>query len=88
MQPRNSWKSRCLATLVAGWFGAAIAAPADDLREAQRLYTQGRAAPALEKVDSFLKVQPRDPQGRFLRGLILTDQKRVAEAIQVFTGLT
>jgi Flp pilus assembly protein TadD len=88
MHQRNSWKSRWLATLVAAWFGAAIAAPADDLREAQRLYTQGRAGPALEKVDSFLKVQPRDPQGRFLKGLILTDQKRVAEAIQVFTGLT
>src|SRR5690349_23655049 len=88
MQQRNSWWSRWLATVIAAWFGVAFAAPADDLREAQRLYTQGKQAPALEKVDAFLKAQPRDPQGRFLKGLILTEQKRTAEAIQVFTGLT
>src|SRR5690349_881383 len=88
MQQRNSWWSRWLATVIAAWFGVAFAAPADDLREAQRLYTQGKQAPALEKVDAFLKAQPRDPQGRFLKGLILTEQKKTAEAIQVFTGLT
>src|SRR4029079_19552030 len=88
MQQRNSWWSRWLATVIAAWFGVAFAAPADDLREAQRLYTQGKQAPALEKVDAFLKAPPRDPQGRFLKGLILTEQKKTAEAIQVFTGLT
>jgi len=88
MHQRNSWKSRWLAAIAAAWFGVAFAAPADDLREAQRLYTQGKQAPALEKVDAFLKAQPRDPQGRFLKGLILTEQKKTAEAIQVFTGLT
>ncbi len=67
---------------------AAFAAPADDLKEAQKLYGQGKLAPALEKVDGFLKSAPRDPQGRFLKGLVLTEQKRVPEAIQVFTGLT
>jgi tetratricopeptide (TPR) repeat protein len=88
MQQRNSWRSRWLAVLVAAWFGTALAAPADDLREAQRLYQGGRAGPALEKVDAFLKAQPREPQGRFLKGLILTELKRTPEAIQVFTGLT
>ena len=82
---------RFAATLFAAWLGAAtfaIAAPADDLREAQKLYSQGKLQPALEKVDVFLKAMPRDPQGRFLRALVLTEQKRVPEAIQVFTGLT
>ena len=88
MLQRNPMTSRLFATLAAVWFGAAIAAPADDLREAQRLYAQGRVQPALEKIDVFLKAQPRDPQGRFLRGLLLTEQKRIPEAIQVFTGLT
>jgi tetratricopeptide (TPR) repeat protein len=81
-------RSRVLAMLAAGCIGVAVAAPADDLREAQRLYSQGKSQPALEKVEGFLKAQPRDPQGRFLKGLLLTDQKRVPEAIQVFTGLT
>ena len=82
------FRSRVLAAVVASFIGTALAAPADDLREAQRLYSQGKSQPALEKVEAFLKTQPRDPQGRFLKGLALTDQKRVPEAIQVFTGLT
>ena len=56
--------------------------------EAQRLYGQQKLQPALDKVDAFLKGMPRDPQGRFLKGLLLTEQKRIPEAIQVFTGLT
>ncbi len=80
--------TRLAAALTAAWIGAVFAAPADDLREAQKLYGQGKMQPALEKVDGFLKVQPRDPQARFLKGLLLTEQKRVPEAIQVFVGLT
>jgi tetratricopeptide (TPR) repeat protein len=77
-----------LAAVLLALAGAVLAAPADDLREAQKLYGQGRYAPAMEKVDAYLKAQPREPQGRFLKGLILTEQKKVNEAIQVFTGLT
>jgi tetratricopeptide (TPR) repeat protein len=85
---RKSIKSLVLAALAAGWFGVSYAAPADDLKEAQRLYSQGKSQPALEKVDAFLKAQPKDPQGRFLKGLVLTEQKRISDAIDVFTGLT
>jgi tetratricopeptide (TPR) repeat protein len=91
MLHRTLMKPRLAAILVAMALGASpavLAAPADDLKEAQKLYGQGKLAPALEKVDGFLKSAPRDPQGRFLKGLVLTEQKRVPEAIQVFTGLT
>jgi tetratricopeptide (TPR) repeat protein len=77
-----------LAALFVAFVGAVAAAPADDLREAQKLYGQGKLHPAMEKVEAYLKSQPREPQGRFLKGLILTEQKNVPEAIQVFTGLT
>ncbi|MBL0140607.1 MAG: tetratricopeptide repeat protein [Betaproteobacteria bacterium] len=76
------------AALAVALVGAAVAAPADDLREAQKLYGQGKLQPALDKVDAYLKVQPREPQGRFLKGLVLTEQKKTNEAIQVFTALT
>lgn len=66
----------------------ALAAPADDLKEAQKLYGQGKLQPALDKVEAFLKTSPKDPQGRFLEGLVLTEQKRTDDAIKVFTGLT
>ena len=68
--------------------GLAWAAPAEDLREAQKLYGQGKLPDALAKVDAVLAGQPKDPQARFLRGLVLTDQKRYPDAIQVFTKLT
>ena len=91
MLHRIALKTRLAAALFAatlGAAGAASAAPADDLREAQKLYGQQKLQPALDKVEAFLKAMPRDPQGRFLKGLLLTEQKRVPEAIQVFTGLT
>jgi tetratricopeptide (TPR) repeat protein len=66
----------------------ALAAPADDLKDAQKLYSQGKLQPSLDKVEAFLKTSPKDPQGRFLKGLVLTEQKRTDDAIKVFTGLT
>ncbi len=63
-------------------------AQSDDLQEATRLLRQGQSAQALEKVNQFLSAKPRDAQGRFLRGLILVEQNKTAEAISVFTKLT
>jgi len=86
--PIQTRLAAALFVAMLGAAGSACAAPADDLREAQKLYGQQKLQPALDKVDAFLKTTPRDPQGRFLRGLLLTEQKRIPEAIQVFTGLT
>jgi len=91
MLQRNPMLSRLAAAIAVALIGAASPAwpaPADDLREAQKLYGQGKVQPAMEKVDQFLKAQPRDPQGRFLKGLLLTEQHRTDDAIKVFTGLT
>ena len=49
---------------------------------------QNQLPQALEKVDQYISSKPKDAQGRFLRGLILTDLGRPAEAIAVFTKLT
>ena len=83
---------RLAAGFAAAWLAiaatAALAAPADDLKDAQKLYGQGKLQPALDKVEVFLKTSPKDPQGRFLKGLVLTEQKRTDDAIKVFQGLT
>ncbi len=68
--------------------GVAIAGPAEDTKEATRLYQQGKVDQALAKVNGALAQQPKDAQGRFLKGLIFTEQKKTVEAIQIFTGLT
>src|SRR5688572_8716118 len=86
------WITRRLAAVLAaavlGAAAPASAAPADDFRDAQKLYGQGKLQPALEKVEAFLGAQPKDAPGRFLKGILLTELKRSADAIQVFAALT
>ncbi|MDX2217857.1 MAG: tetratricopeptide repeat protein [Burkholderiales bacterium] len=66
----------------------AWAGPLEDRAEAISLYRAGKIDAASTKINAFLAAQPKDPQGRFVKGLILTEQKKVNEAIQVFTALT
>jgi Flp pilus assembly protein TadD len=67
---------------------AAVAAHADDYLDVNTLLRQGKAAEALTKADAYIAGKPRDPQMRFLRGVILTEQGKQAEAITAFTQLT
>ena len=69
-------------------FAAIATAQNDDFAEAGKLFRGGQQAQALERVDNFLKANPKDARGRFLKGLILTEQSKQAEAIRVFTALT
>lgn len=78
-----------LRALVLGLaLGAALPAMADNLPEVQRLIKQGQYSQALEKVDAYLSGKPKDAQGRFLKGLILTEMGKPNEAVAVFTKLT
>lgn len=61
---------------------------ADNLPDIQRLIKQGQYPQALEKVDSYLSSRPKDAQGRFLKGLILTEMNKPSDAIGVFTKLS
>ena len=67
--------------------GAARAQDAD-LTEVSKLLRQGQLNQAMERVEKVLASKPRDAQARFLRGLILTEQNKTADAIDVFTRLT
>jgi len=61
---------------------------ADEVGDASLLFKQGQRSQALEKVNDYLASKPKDAQARFLKGLILTEQGKTAEAIKIFTGLT
>lgn len=65
----------------------ALANP-DGIQDASQLFRQGRHAGALAKIDAYLAGNPKDAQGRFLKGLILTELNRYQEAIKVFSDLT
>jgi tetratricopeptide (TPR) repeat protein len=64
------------------------AAHADDYSDVNALLRQGKADEALAKADAYIAGKPRDPQMRFLRGVILTEQGKQAEATATFTQLT
>lgn len=63
-------------------------AQSDDLQEASQLFKQQQFDRALDRVNAYLSTRPKDARGRFLKGLILTEQNKPAEAIAVFTALT
>ena len=60
----------------------------NDFQDATLLYRDGQYGPALERVDAWLKARPKDARGRFLRGMILTQQKKIDDAVRVYTDLT
>ncbi|HEX5863026.1 MAG TPA: tetratricopeptide repeat protein [Casimicrobiaceae bacterium] len=59
-----------------------------DLAEAARLIREGQYAPALAKIDSVLAADGKNPQGRFLKGVVQTDQAETEAAIATFQALT
>ncbi|MRR51073.1 MAG: tetratricopeptide repeat protein [Rhodocyclaceae bacterium] len=83
---RGSLRRLLLAACVCASFAAP--ARADTLQDISKLLKQGQQAQALEQVDKYLAGKPKDAQGRFLKGLILTEMNRTPDAIAVFTKLT
>src|SRR2546421_9028443 len=61
---------------------------ADELQDIDALVKQGQHAKALERVNQYLAQKPREPKGRFIKGLILAEQNKGAEAIEVFAALS
>ena len=66
----------------------ALPALAQDAEEAEKLFKAGQHQQALERVNRFLSSNPRDAKARFLKGVILTEQGKTKEAIEIFTKLT
>lgn len=60
---------------------------ADENDQVAKLYKQGNLAKALEQADAYLALKPTDAQMRFHKGLILTEQKKTADAIRIFSSL-
>jgi tetratricopeptide (TPR) repeat protein len=69
-------------------FSLASATHADTLTDIAKLLKQGQQTQALDQVDKYLASKPKDAQGRFLRGLILTELNKTGDAIAVFQKLT
>jgi tetratricopeptide (TPR) repeat protein len=77
------------ALLLASACGLALPAlAAVEHDEVDRLMQAGKLDEAMSRADAFLKDKPKDPQMRFLKGVIQLDTGKRAEAIAAFTQLT
>ena len=61
---------------------------ADDYADVSRLMRAGQYAEAMTKSDQYLATKPKDPQMRFLRGVIQTETGKTNDAIATFTQIT
>src|SRR5437763_1556054 len=86
--PRNPLRGGLMALVALIAFAALPLARADDVQDAQKLLKAGEKQQALEKVNRALAANPKDPQARFLKGLIFTEQGKQQEAIDIFSKLT
>lgn len=67
---------------------ATSTAYADDYADVNILMRAGKLAEALTKADQYLAGKPRDPQMRFIKGVIQTETGKPADAIATFTQIT
>lgn len=65
-----------------------LAAHADDYTDVNRLISAKQFPQALVKADSYLAGKPRDPQMRFLKGVIQGETAKTGDAIDTFTQIT
>ena len=65
-----------------------LAAWANDSAEVNRLVQARQYAQALARADQYLAAKPRDPQMRFLRGVIQAESGQRDAAIATYTQLT
>lgn len=63
-------------------------AHADEYADVSQLVRAGKLTDALNKADLYLAAKPRDPQMRFLKGVIQRDSGKTTDAIATFTRLT
>lgn len=64
------------------------AAHADDYADVNALVRSGQLPQALVKADQYLAAKPRDPQMRFIKGVIQTEAGKPNDAIATFTKIT
>ncbi len=77
-----------LACALSLWALVAVPVTAGEIEDIQALVEKKQLAAASTRLTEFLKANPKDIQGRFLRGLLLIEEQKQTEAIQVFQELT
>ena len=84
-------RSSLAAALHCACAALALAAPlarADDYSEVTRLIRAGQLPEAMANAEQYLTAKPRDPQMRFIKGVVQTEAGKTSDAIATFTQIT
>jgi len=73
---------------LAALMGASFGVHADDYGDVTQLLRQGKTSEALSKADQYLAGKPKDPQMRFIKGVIQSEAGKPNDAIATFVALT
>jgi Flp pilus assembly protein TadD/ketosteroid isomerase-like protein len=84
----NSRISLSLQLIAAACLLCSLPALADEYANVSQLARSGKLVEALSRADQYLSTQPRDPQMRFIKGVVQRDSGKTTEAIATFTRLT
>jgi tetratricopeptide (TPR) repeat protein len=84
----SQFSSRTALALGAALLMACISAQADEVSDINKMLRAGQLPAALAKVDVALSQHPKDAQLRFIKGMILSEQGKSADAINIFQKLT
>ncbi|MDB5750876.1 MAG: Tetratricopeptide 2, partial [Ramlibacter sp.] len=85
---KNLPRTLALAVLTAALLAVGGMARADEYGDVNQLLRTGKLPEALAKADQYLAGKPKDPQMRFLKGVIQTESGKAPDAIVTFTRLT
>ena len=88
IQPLRKIRQVLLAVSGVVAFASSPVVLADEFADVTKLMRAGQGGEAMVKIDAFLAKNPRDMQMRFVKGVVLTEQGKTAEAITIFTKLT
>jgi tetratricopeptide (TPR) repeat protein len=76
-----------IALILVSLAGFSVAAQSITLDDVRAQMAAGQHQAALAEVETFLKDNPGHVQARFLKGVVLTEQERTVEAIEVFSAI-
>jgi len=76
------------APLAALLLFASFMVQADELNDISQLVNQGQHSQALDRLNGYLALHPNDVQGQFLKGVVLAETGKSADAVKLFSDIT
>lgn len=79
--------ARCLLVMLALAASHIACAQNTSLQQMNELVQRGELDKAAQEADAYVQAHPKDPRGRFMKGVVLGRRNKVDEAIAVYNGL-